>query len=204
MINIGILVSGRGTNMEEIIKATLDGRIDGKVVIVISDNKDAEALDKARKYGVEAIYLDPLTEKKSLSGDAEENYISVLKEKKTDLVCLAGFMRIIKRRFIQEFAGRIMNIHPSLLPSFPGLNVQQKAIEYGVRFSGCTVHFVDESVDGGPIIQQAVVPVYQDDTSETLSERILKQEHRIYIEAINLFAKNRLKIEGRKVIIKEE
>ncbi len=204
MINIGILVSGRGTNMEEIIKATLDGRIDGKVVIVISDNKDAQALDKARKYGVEAVYLDPLTEKKSLFGDAEENYINLLREKKTDLVCLAGFMRILKSRFINEFSGRIMNIHPSLLPAFPGLNVQQKAIEYGVRFSGCTVHFVDESVDGGPIIQQAVVPVFQDDTVESLSERILKQEHRIYIEAINLFAKNRLKIEGRKVIIKEE
>lgn len=204
MINIGILVSGRGTNMEEIIKATKDGRIEGKVVIVISDNKDADALNKAKKHGIEAIYLDPMTEKKTLIGEAEENYIRILKERKTDLVCLAGFMRILKSRFIREFSGRIINIHPSLLPSFPGLEAQRKALEYGVRFTGCTVHFVDECVDGGPIIQQAVVPVYHDDTVEILSDRILKQEHRIYVETINLFSKNRIKLDGRKVIIKEE
>jgi phosphoribosylglycinamide formyltransferase-1 len=204
LINIGILVSGRGTNMEEIIKGTIDGRINGKVVIVISDNKDAPAINKAKRYGIEAIFIDPMTDKKSLFGEGEENYIKTLKERNVDLVCLAGFMRILKKRFIEEFKGRIMNIHPSLLPAFPGLDAQRKALEYGVRFAGCSVHFVDESVDGGPIIQQAIVPVYQDDTPETLSERILKQEHRIYVEAINLFAEGRLKIEGRKVIIKEE
>lgn len=201
MIRIGILVSGRGSNMEAIIDACKQGRIDGEVVLVLSDREDAPAIEKAKKKGVDAMYIHPGKKKYSLVGDAEEEYIRVLKEYRVDLVCLAGFMRIIKKRFLQEFKNRIMNIHPSLLPSFPGLEAQRQAWEYGVKFSGCTVHFVDETVDGGPIILQAVVPVFDDDTPETLAERILKEEHRIYPEAVQLFAEGRLKIEGRRVRI---
>ena len=201
MIRIGILVSGRGSNMEAIIDACEEGRIDGEVVVVLSDRPDAPALEKAKRKGIPAMYVPPGKKRYSLVGEAEEEYIRILREYRVDLVCLAGFMRIIKRRFLSEFEGRIMNIHPSLLPSFPGLEAQRQAWEYGVRFSGCTVHFVDETVDGGPIILQAVVPVFDDDTPQTLAERILKEEHRIYPEAIQLFAEGRLRIEGRKVKI---
>ncbi|MEO0293780.1 MAG: phosphoribosylglycinamide formyltransferase [candidate division WOR-3 bacterium] len=200
---VGVLVSGRGSNLQAIIDKSQKGEIDAKVVVVISDNPEAYALERAKKAGIKSYYIDPETEKPVLVGKAEDKYIEILRENEVDLVCLAGFMRIVKTKLISEFKWRMMNIHPSLLPSFKGLNAQKKALDYGVRFSGATVHFVTEDVDGGPIILQAVVPVYQDDTVETLSERILKEEHRIYPEAIDLFSKNKLRIENNKVFILE-
>lgn len=201
-IRIGILVSGRGSNMEAIIDKCKEGYIPGEVVIVISDNPDAPAISKAREKGVKAIYLPPGEKKTVLIGEAEEEYIRVLKEHKVDLVLLAGFMRIIKDKFLEAFKERIMNIHPALLPSFKGLNAQRQAWEYGVKYSGCTVHFVTKEVDGGPIILQRVVEVLDDDTPETLSERILKEEHKAYPEAVKLFAEGKLKLEERRVKIK--
>lgn len=201
-IRIGILVSGRGSNMEAIIDKCKEGYIPGEVVIVISDNPDAPAISKAREKGVKAIYLPPGEKKTVLIGEAEEEYIRVLKEHKVDLVLLAGFMRIIKDKFLEAFKERIMNIHPALLPSFKGLNAQRQAWEYGVKYSGCTVHFVTKEVDGGPIILQRVVEVLDDDTPETLSERILKEEHKAYPEAVKLFAEGKLKLEERRVRIK--
>jgi phosphoribosylglycinamide formyltransferase-1 len=201
---VGVLVSGRGSNLQSIIDKSKSGEIDAVVVVVLSDNPDAYALERARKAGIKAYYINPEVTKPVLTGKAEDKYIQTLKEHKVDLVCLAGFMRIVKEKLISEFEWRMMNIHPSLLPSFKGLKAQKKALDYGVRFAGATVHFVTTDVDGGPIILQAVVPVYQDDTEESLSERILKEEHRIYPEAIELFSKNRLKIKDNKVFIEGE
>lgn len=199
-LNLGVLVSGRGTNLQSLIDKSASGEIDAKVAVVLSDNPDAYALKRARKAGIPAIYIYPCTTKPVLVGEAEAEYIKVLNEYKVDLVCLAGFMRIIKENFLNEFKWRLMNIHPALLPSFKGLHAQKQALEYGVRFSGATVHFVTGHVDGGPIILQAVVPVYKDDTEETLSERILAEEHRIYAEAIELFAKGKIEIRDNRVI----
>jgi phosphoribosylglycinamide formyltransferase-1 len=201
---VGVLVSGRGSNLQSIIDTSKSGEIDAEVAVVLSDKPDAYALQTAKKAGITAFYIDPETTKPVLVGKAEDNYIDTLKKHKVDLVCLAGFMRIVKEKLISTFEWRIMNIHPALLPSFKGLHAQKKALDYGVRFAGATVHFVTTDVDGGPIILQAVVPVYQDDTEESLSERILKEEHRIYPEAINLFSRNRLKIKDNKVFIEEE
>ena len=198
---VGVLVSGRGSNLQSIIDKSKFREIDAEVVVVISDNKEAYALERAREAGIEACYVDPEVTRPVLIGEAEDNYINTLKEYKVDLVCLAGFMRIVKEKMISEFKWQMMNIHPSLLPSFKGLHVQKKALDYGVRFAGATVHFVTGDVDGGPIILQAVVPVYQDDTEETLSSRILKEEHRIYPESIDLFSKNKLKLKEGKVFI---
>lgn len=198
--NIAVLASGRGSNLEAIIKNIENGTCYANLAVVISDNQNARALDIARKHNVKALWLDPGPKKTWLLPEYEENYVRILKEHNVELVCLAGFMRIIKQQLLTAFAGRILNIHPSLLPAFPGLEVQKKALEYGVKFSGCTVHFVDDTVDGGPIITQAVVPVLDDDTPETLAERILKEEHRIYTEAINLVLSKNYKIVGRRVI----
>jgi len=176
----------------------------GKVVVVLSDVEDAQALKRAKEAGIPAIYIDPGRPGAKLSSESEKKYIETIENYRVDLIALAGFMRILSKEFVRRFQGRILNIHPSLLPSFPGLNAQRQALEYGVKFSGCTVHFVDEGVDTGPIIVQAVVPVLEDDTVESLSQRILKEEHRIYVEAINLFAQGRLKVEGRRVHILEE
>jgi len=198
---VGVLVSGRGSNLQSIIDKSKSEEIDAEVAVVLSDNKEAYALERARKAGIKAHYIDPEASKPVLIGNAEDSYINTLKEYKVDLVCLAGFMRIVKEKMISEFKWKMMNIHPSLLPSFKGLRVQKKALDYGVRFAGATVHFVTGDVDGGPIILQAVVPVYQDDTEESLSDRILKEEHRIYPEAIDLFSKNKLKIKDNRVFI---
>jgi len=200
---IGVLVSGRGSNLQSIIDKSASSEIDAEVAVVISDNPEAYALQRAKKTGIKAYYIDPENAKPILTGKAEDNYINTLKEHNVDLVCLAGFMRIVKEKLISEFKWKMINIHPSLLPSFKGLNVQKKALDYGVRFAGATVHFVSGDVDGGPIILQAVVPVYQDDTEESLSERILKEEHRIYPEVIDLFSRNKLKIRNNKVFIEE-
>ncbi len=199
---IGILLSGRGSNFRAILKATLEGKIDAEIVVVISDRKDAGGLTTAREYGIRAVYLNP----KSFNTREEydKKIVEILKDEKVELVALAGYMRIITPYFVESFRNRIMNIHPALLPSFPGLNAQKKALNYGVRYSGCTVHFVDEKVDHGPIILQAVVPVYQNDTVETLSERILKEEHKIYPLSIKLFFEGKLEVKGRKVLIKDK
>ncbi len=200
MKNIAVLASGRGSNLEAIIKNIENGTLHANLVCVISDNKDAPALQIARDHGFKAIWLDPGPKKTWLLPEFEETYVKTLQEHQVDLLCFAGFMRIIKKPLLEAFKGRILNIHPALLPSFPGLDVQRKALEYGVKFSGCTVHFVTEDVDAGAIITQAAVPVLDDDTPETLAARILKEEHRIYTEAINIIASGQYRIEGRRVI----
>lgn len=201
-VNIAILVSGRGSNMLSIIKHSKEENLGGgRVVIVLSDVEDAPALEKARDLGIDAKYIPTRSGGAKLNELDERDFVAELKKNKIGLVCLAGFMRIIAHNLLEEYEGKILNIHPSLLPSFKGLDVQRKAIEYGVRFSGCTVHYVNEDVDGGPIILQECVPVLQDDTPETLSKRILKEEHKIYPRVVKLFCEGRLNIEGRRVII---
>lgn len=198
-IKIAVLASGRGTNLQAILDGCRQGEIPGEVVIVISDRKDAQALVRAREGGVENLFIDP----KNFSS-REEFDMKVAEEierRNVDLICLAGYMRILSPPFVRRFPMKIMNIHPAILPSFPGLHAQRQALNYGVRFSGCSVHFVDEGVDTGPLIVQAVVPVFPDDTEEILSERILKYEHKIYKIAIKYFAEGRIKVEGRKVYI---
>lgn len=198
---IAILLSGRGSNFEAIYRAINEGKIDAEIGIVISNKEDARGLLRAKEFGLETLFLNP----KEFSSREEYDLklAEEIEKRDIDLICLAGWMRILTPSFVQKFRNRIMNIHPALLPSFPGLEAQKQALEYGVRFSGCTVHFVNEEVDAGPIILQAVVPVFQNDTVETLSERILKEEHRIYPEAVRLFVEGKLRIEGRRVIIEE-
>ena len=199
---IGVLASGRGTNLQAIIDNVKSGKLPNvEIGCVISDNPDAKALDRARHAGIPAYYIYPGEKRTVLDPEQEEKYIETLKKHGVELVCLAGFMRILKKRFLDAFSNRIMNIHPALLPAFPGLNAQKQALEYGVKVSGATVHFVDEGIDTGPIILQEAVKVEEDDTVETLADRILKVEHKIYSEAIRLFAEGRLKIEGRRVRI---
>jgi phosphoribosylglycinamide formyltransferase-1 len=198
-LRIGVLASGRGSNLQAIIDAIERRDLDVELAVVISDVADARALEIARRAGVDAVYIDPEKKKARMTQAAEQKIIDELKSRDVGLIALAGFMRILSPNFVSTFRLRILNIHPSLLPSFPGLKVQQKALEYGVKFSGCTVHFVDEGVDTGPIIIQAAVPILDDDTEKSLSARILKEEHRIYPEAIRLFAEGRLVVEGRRV-----
>ena len=200
MINIGVLVSGRGTNLQSIIDAIKEGKIEGRISIVISDNRKAFALKRAEKSNIETRYIDFKSFKNR--EDYDKKIVEYLKEKDVDLVVLAGYMRILSPYFIKIYKNRIMNIHPALLPSFPGLHAQRQAVEYGVKVSGCTVHFVDEGVDSGPIILQKAVEVEDNDTEESLAERILKEEHQIYPRAIQLFSEGRLVIKGRKVYIK--
>jgi len=200
MIRIGVLVSGSGSNLASIIDACSKGRIDGKVAVVISNIADAYALKRAEDNDIPAEVIRHEDYPDRLSFDMK--VVETLKNYQVDLVALAGFMRVLTPEFLDAYSGRVMNIHPALLPSFPGLGVRQKAIDHGVRFSGCTVHFVDSGVDTGPIIIQAVVPVYPDDTEEELKERILKLEHQIYPRAIELFAQGDLEIVGRKVFIR--
>jgi phosphoribosylglycinamide formyltransferase-1 len=200
MKNIAVLASGRGSNLEAIIKNIENGTLHAHLACVISDNKDARALQIARDHDFKAIWQDPGPKKTWLLPEFEEKYVKTLQEHNVDLVCLAGFMRIIKKPLLEAFKGRILNIHPALLPSFPGLDVQKKAIDYGVKYSGCTVHFVTEDVDAGAIVTQAAVPVLDDDTPDILAARILKEEHRIYTEAINIVLSGKYKIEGRRVI----
>ena len=198
-VNVGVLVSGRGSNLQAILDAVDERRLNARVRVVISDRKDAYALERAARHQVETSFVDPS------AADSREDYdralVSKLREEAVDLVVLAGFMRILSPLFIESFKNRVMNIHPALLPSFPGLHVQKKALEHGVKFSGCTVHFVDAGIDTGPVIIQAVVPVLDDDTEESLSERILRQEHRVYPRAIQLYAEGRLKVRGCRVFV---
>ena len=201
MINLGILVSGSGTNLQAIIDAVSAKRLSAAVKAVISNKPDAKAIERAKKHHIPAFIVQE--NRFSSKEDYDTHLVEILKANSVDLVILAGFMRLLTPVFIRAFPMRIMNIHPALLPSFPGLNVQKKALEYGVKFSGCTVHFVDEAVDTGPIIIQAAVPVYDNDTEETLAKRILKEEHKIYPQAIQLFAEGKLEIKGRRVFVND-
>lgn len=197
---IAVLVSGRGSNLQAIIDNIQKGLLSSELAVVISDQTDAYALERARTHNIPAV----LVSAKGYKNKREEYdalLVKELRERNVDLVCLAGFMRIITPVLIRAFPNRILNIHPSLLPAFPGLHVQKRALNHGVKFSGCTVHFVDEGMDTGPIIIQAVVPILDSDTEDSLSERILKQEHKIYSRAIQLFAEGRLKVEGRRVLV---
>jgi phosphoribosylglycinamide formyltransferase-1 len=197
MKRLGILLSGRGSNFVAIADSIEAGLITAEIAVVISNIPDAPGLDHARERGIKVVAL----RSKGISRDAFDRMVmEELKINQVDLICLAGYMRILSPFFIRAFPERILNIHPSLLPAFPGLHAQQQALDYGVKVSGCTVHFVDEGLDTGPIISQAVVPIISKDTVETLSARILKKEHQIYSEAIALVLEGRHRIEGRRVL----
>jgi len=200
MLTIGVLASGRGSNFQSIIDSINSGFLKAGIKVLITDNPEAYAIERSKKHNIEAIIIKP---KEFPDSDSYYSHIAeTLKKKDVDLVVLAGFMRVIGKPLIKRFHNKIMNIHPALLPSFPGLHGQRQALDYGVKMSGCTVHFVDEGVDTGPIIIQAAVPAYGDDIEESLSDRILKQEHRIFPLAIKLFSEGRIAVSGRKVIIK--
>jgi len=199
-LRVGVLASGRGSNLQAILDAAARSDFPARVVVVISDRERAQALDRARARGVPAHWLNPKDFGDRASYD--EGLGRLLDEHGVGLVCLAGFMRILTPGFVRAWAGRILNVHPALLPAFPGLHAQRQALEYGVRIAGASVHFVDEGVDTGPIVLQASVPVHADDTEESLSARILVEEHRLYPEAIRLFALGCLSIDGRKVTIR--
>lgn len=194
---ISIFISGRGSNFKAIHDAILRGEINAEIVLVLSNKEDAPGLKIARERNLETLYLNPKVY--STREEYDKEIIHEVRKRDADLICLAGYMRILTPLLCREFENRIMNIHPALLPSFPGLHVQKKALEWGVKYSGATVHFVTETVDMGPIILQAVVPVLQDDTEETLSDRILKEEHKIYPEAVRLFFEGKLEVRGRRV-----
>ncbi len=200
MKRLGILLSGRGSNFEAIADNVAAGKIPAEIAVVISNRPEARGLEVARQRGLNAVCIPS----KGMEREAYDRLlIEELKKNRVDLICLAGFMRLLSAMFVREFPLRILNIHPSLLPAFPGLDAQHQALEHGVKISGCTVHFVDENLDAGPIIVQAAVPVLNDDTVETLSARILKEEHRIYTEAINIVLSGKFRIEGRRVILED-
>lgn len=201
-INLGVLISGNGTNLQAIIDASEAGSLDAVVKCVISNKVSAFGLERARKHGIEAIHLDHKQFENREAYDAK--VVEILKERNIDLVILAGFMRIVTPVLLEAFKNRVMNIHPALLPAFPGLDAQKQALEYGAKVAGCTIHFVDAGTDTGPIILQKTVPILENDTEETLSERIHKEEHKSYPEAIQLFAKGRLSVEGRRVRVLPE
>lgn len=200
-LKLGVLISGSGSNLQSIIDNIENGKLDAAIKIVISNNPHAFGISRAQKHGLPVIILNHEEFKTREEFDAE--LIKILISKEIDLIVLAGFMRLLTPGFLKAFPQKIINIHPALLPSFKGTHGQKMAFEYGVKFSGCTVHFVDEGVDSGAIIIQSVVPVLQDDTEEDLAARVLKEEHRIYPQAIQFFAENKIKISGRKVFIKD-
>ncbi|GIU81208.1 MAG: phosphoribosylglycinamide formyltransferase [Acidobacteria bacterium] len=201
-MRIGILISGRGSNMVAIVEAVKRGEIpNSEVVVVISDKANAAGIEKAKERGIETLIIPKA---KQTREEHDARIVEELKKREVDLVCLAGYMRLLSKVFIDAFPNRIVNIHPSLLPAFPGLEAQKQAVEYGVKISGCTVHFVDEELDHGPIILQRAVEVKQDDTPETLADRILQYEHQLYVEALKLIAENKLEIKGRRVFLRQE
>ncbi len=195
---IGVLLSGRGSNFEALADSVAAGRIPGaEIAVVVSNRQGAPGIEKAKERAIAARVIPS----KGLEREAyDRQVVAVLHEHKVDLVCLAGYMRLLSPFFVTSFPNRILNIHPSLLPSFPGLESQRQALEYGVKFAGCTVHFVDENLDAGPIVLQATVPVRDDDTEETLASRILAEEHRIYAEAVRIVLEGKYKIVGRRVV----
>lgn len=202
-LRVAVLASGRGSNLQAIIDAIEAGQVQAQIVAVLSNKREAVALERARKHGLTDIFVDP----KPFAGrpDSREAYdralLEILQQQDVELVLLAGYMKIVTAVLVNAYANRMMNIHPSLLPSFPGLDVQKKAIDWGCKLAGCTVHFVTEGVDEGPIIIQAAVPILDADTSETLAARILLQEHKIYPRAVQLFAEGRLYVDSRRVVI---
>jgi phosphoribosylglycinamide formyltransferase 1 len=199
---VGVLASGRGSNLQALLEACARPEFPARVVVAISDRERAPALERARAAGVEALWVNPKD-----FGDREAFDLALVRElqaRGVGLVCHAGFMRILSPVYVRAFAGRALNVHPSLLPAFPGLHAQRQALDHGARVAGATVHFVDEGMDTGPIVLQAAVPVEPGDTEDTLAARILVQEHRLYPEAVRLFARGRLRIEGRRVIVLPE
>jgi len=196
-----VLASGRGSNFQSIIDAINNKNLKSQILLLITDNPSAYAIERAKKHDIEHLVIRP--KEYSSRDDFYRKIAEELQKRDVGLVVLAGFMKIVGKPLIDAYPNRIMNIHPALLPSFPGLHGQKQAVEYGVRISGCTVHFVDEGMDTGPVIMQAAVPVYHSDTEDTLSERILKLEHKIYPEAIRLFSEGRLEVQGRVVKIKD-
>lgn len=197
MKRLGILLSGRGSNFEAIARHIDRGDLKAEIAVVVSNVEQAPGLLRARERGLDAFFM----KSKGLDRESfDRQVVRVLEEKRVDLVCLAGFMRLLSPFFIQAFRHRILNIHPSLLPAFPGMEAQRQALEYGVKVSGCTVHFVDEGLDSGPIILQAAVPVLNGDTEQSLSVRILEQEHQLYSRAIGLLVNGQVRVEGRKVV----
>jgi len=199
-MKIGILISGRGSNMTAIVEAVQSGLIsDSEVVVVISDKTSAEGLIKAKERGIETLVI---TRKERTREEHDAEIIIELKKRDVELVCLAGYMRLLSSEFIRQFLNRITNIHPSLLPSFKGLDAQRQAIEYGVKVTGCTIHFVDEDLDHGAIIGQKTVEVFDDDTTESLAARILEHEHALYVEGLTRIVKRNFEIVGRKIIFK--
>ncbi len=202
-LRIGVLASGRGTNLQALLTARDEGRLAGRVVVVASDRKDAAALDRAMRHGVPAVHVDPGSGRARLSPEGEGAFLKVLRDHGAEWVVLAGFFRIVGPVLLEAFPDRILNIHPSLLPSFPGLHAQRQALEHGVKVTGCTVHLVNAAIDAGPILMQAAVEVRDDDSEESLSARILEQEHRILVEAVNLVGAGALRINGRRILWEE-
>jgi phosphoribosylglycinamide formyltransferase 1 len=200
-LRVGVLASGRGSNFDALAGAVEAGRVPALIAALVTDRATAGALEIARRRGIEALFVDPAQHPGREAH--EKTVIAALEERGVGLVCLAGYMRMLGATFVRHFEGRLLNIHPSLLPAFPGLHAQRQALEHGVKLSGATVHFVDEGMDTGPIVLQAAVPVMPDDTEETLSRRILAEEHRIYPEAVRLFAQGRLIAAGRRIHISE-
>lgn len=197
-IKVAVLASGRGTDLQSIIDASCQGEIEAEIKLVISDKDGAYALERASKQKIEAIFLDP---KGKTRDEYHDQIAKEIDDRGIDLIVLAGYMRIVPGKFVKKYHGMLMNIHPALLPSFPGINAQKQAFDHGVKITGCTVHFVDEGCDTGPIILQAAVPVKDDDSPDMLADRILVKEHEILPRAVQLFAEGRLKIDGRKVRI---
>lgn len=200
MVNLGVLVSGSGSNLQAIIDNIETGRLDAWIRIIISNVPDVFALERAKKHSIPSLVISHKGYKRR--EDFDKKIVEALQAHEVGLVVLAGYMRVVTAVLLRAFPMRVMNIHPALLPSFPGTHVWQAEVDYGVKFAGCTVHFVDEGTDTGPIIIQAAVPVYDDDTAETLNARILKQEHKIFSQAIQLYAEGRLEIQGRRVLAK--
>ena len=199
-LQLAVLASGRGSNFDALCQAIERGDLDADVKMLISDKEYAPALEKARKHNIEGVYLNPRSYNNR--DEYETELVNLLKEKQVTVVVLAGYMRLVGPVLLEHFRHRIVNIHPALLPSFPGLKAQQQAVEYGVKYSGCTVHIVDAGMDTGPILMQAVVPVLPDDNGDTLAERILVEEHQIYWRSLQLLAEGRVYIDGRKAVIK--
>jgi len=197
-LRVGVLASGRGSNLRALVVATRASGVRADVVVVVSDRADADALAYARVEGIPAVHLDPRQHPTREAHD--KALIGVLDEHRVGLVCLAGYMRILTPELVRHFAGRLLNVHPALLPAFPGLHAPRQALDHGVRVTGATVHFVDEGVDTGPIVLQAAVPVHDDDSVETLSARILEQEHRLYPNAVQMLLERNWRVEGRRVL----
>jgi phosphoribosylglycinamide formyltransferase 1 len=200
---VAVLASGRGSNFEALARACLDADYPAVMRVLVADSGEAGAIGIADSFGIERVVVDCGAKRGSMTPESSQRMADICAERGVGLVCLAGFMRIVKGPLMTAYRGRIINIHPALLPGFKGLHAQEQALAYGVRYSGCTVHFVDEGVDTGPIIIQRVVPVLDEDTVESLSDRILQEEHRAYPEAVKLLAEGRLRIEGRRVFIRE-